>query len=47
MNNSNELDFEDFLLIISIILTLLNIYGNYNSKIYLQTQDINYKITSN
>ena len=47
MNNSNELDFEDFLLIISIILTLLNIYGNYNSKIYLQTKDINYKLTSN
>lgn len=47
MNNSIELDFEDFLLIISIILTILNLYGNYNSKIYLQTKDINYKMTSN
>ncbi len=47
MNKYQELDVEDILLIIYIILTLLNLYGNYNSKIYLQTDDVNYKLTSN
>lgn len=47
MNNSLELDFEDFLLIVFIILSLLNIYGNYNSKLYEREKNIYYKYNSN
>ncbi len=47
MNNSLELNFEDFLLIVFIALSLLNIYGNYNSKLYQKTNDSYYKYYSN
>lgn len=49
MNNSNiqELNFEDVLLIIFIIISLLNIYGNYNSKLYLNSNNKEYKRNAN
>ena len=37
MDNSiiNELSFEDILLVIFSVISIINIYGNYNSKLFL------------
>lgn len=51
MNDVNEklkrLDFEDFLLIVFICLNVLNMVGDYYERIYLKSNDLNYKRWSN
>lgn len=47
INSLNRLKFEDFLLILFIILSLLNIYGNQNEKNYLKTNNTIYKNKAN
>ncbi len=47
INSLNRLKFEDFLLVLFIILSLLNIYGNQNEKEYLKTKNTTYKNNAN
>ena len=47
INSLNRLKFEDFLLVLFIILSLLNIYGNQNEKSYLKTSSPIYKNKAN
>lgn len=53
MNNTNieseikRLNFEDFLWIIFIGIALLNIFGDYNEKEYLKSNNIYYKDQAN
>ncbi len=47
MNDLSRLKFEDFLLVLFIILSLLNIYGNTNEKEYLKTNNLVYKNKAN
>ncbi len=42
-----RLNFEDLLLIVFIILSTLNMFGNQNEKIYVQTKDNVYKNRAN
>ena len=42
-----RLNFEDLLLIVFIILSTLNMFGNQNEKIYVQTKDNVYKNIAN
>ena len=43
----NQINIEDIIWIIFIILSILNIYGNYNEKQYSKTHNNYYKVTSN
>lgn len=47
INEINRLNFEDLLWIIFIILALINIYGDYNEKEFLKTNDNTFKYKSN
>lgn len=42
-----RLNFEDLLWLIFVFLSLLNIYGDYDDKKYLLTNDVKYKKESN
>lgn len=42
-----RLNFEDFLIVIFIILSILNIVGNYYERMYLKYKSNIYKINSN
>jgi NADH:ubiquinone oxidoreductase subunit 2 (subunit N) len=47
MNDITRLNFEDSLLILFIILSLLNILGNQNEKNYIKTNNTIYKHNAN
>ena len=47
INDLTRLKFEDFLLVLFIILSLLNIYGNQSEKNYLKTNNTIYKNKAN
>lgn len=47
LNDLKRLKFEDCLWIIFSILCIANIYGDYNDKEYLITNDKNYQTKSN
>lgn len=43
----NRLNFEDFLWILFAVLALINVYGDYNEKEYLETNNNNFEEKSN
>ena len=47
LNNIKRLDFEDFLWVLFAILAIANVYGDFNEKEYLITDENNYQNRSN
>lgn len=47
LNEINRLNFEDFLLLVFIVLSIINIYGDYNEKEFIKTSDRKYKNKAN
>lgn len=47
LNEINRFNFEDFLLLVFIVLSIINIYGDYNEKEFIKTSDRKYKNKAN